>query len=129
MSQLGRRYETTRVFIEVAQPFDEVICRISGALLRDGLVYWQEHLKRYSLVWFQLHGELLHIRLSRILAQGAQTLANLLLLDLSIAAVVEQIESLLEFWNYKKQVNKRWEWLTYMRECVGYVWHVVELTF
>lgn len=97
MSQLGGRNETARVLIEVAQPLDKVIGRIGGALLGDGLVNRQEHLERYTFVRFQLHGELLHVRLGRILAQGAQALANLLLLDLAIATVVEQVEGLLEF--------------------------------
>lgn len=41
--------------------------------------------------------EFFDIRLGRVLAQGAQALADLLLLDLSIAPVVEQVEGFLEF--------------------------------
>jgi len=42
-------------------------------------------------------GALLHVRLRGVLAQGPQALAHLAQLDLAIAAVVEQVESLLEF--------------------------------
>lgn len=73
----------------MTQPLDEVIGRIGGALLRNGLIDRQENLERYALVWLQLHGELFHIGLGRVLAQGTKALANLLLLDLTIAAVVE----------------------------------------
>lgn len=97
MSQLSRGNETAGVLIEVAQPLDEVVSRVGGTLLRDGLVDRQEHLERHALVRLQLHGELLHVRLGRILAQRAQALADLLLLDLAIAAVIEQVEGLLEF--------------------------------
>lgn len=41
--------------------------------------------------------ELFDIRLGWVLAQGTQALADLLLLDLSIASVVEQVEGFLKF--------------------------------
>lgn len=95
--QLGRRDEPAGVLVEVAQPLDKVIRSVRRTLLRDGLVDRQEHLERDALVRLQLHRELLHVRLGRVLAEGAQALADLLLLDLAIAAVVEQVERLLEF--------------------------------
>lgn len=97
MPQLGRRDEPAGVLVKVAQPLDKVVRRVGGALLRDGLVDRQKHLERDALVRLQLHRELLHVRLGRVLAEGAQALADLLLLDLAVAAVVEQVERLLEF--------------------------------
>lgn len=95
--QLGRRDEPAGVLVEVAQPLDKVIRSVRRTLLRDGLIDRQEHLERDALVRLQLHRELLHVRLGRVLAESAQALADLLLLDLAIAAVVEQVERLLEF--------------------------------
>lgn len=97
---------------------DEVVRRFGRALLRDGLVDGQKDFERDALVRFQLHSELLHVRLGRVLAERSQTFADLLLLDLAIATVVEQIERLLEFsqlilgeishfavWDVWKQLN------------------------
>lgn len=97
MAQLGRRNETARVLVEVTQTLDKVVRRFGRALLRDGLIDGQEHFERHALVRLQLHRELLHVRLGRVLAKGSQTFADLLLLDLAIATIVEQVECLLEF--------------------------------
>lgn len=48
--------------------------------------------------------ELLNIRLGWVLSQGTEAFADLLLLDLSIASVVEQVEGFLKF--YESEENK-----------------------
>jgi hypothetical protein len=61
------------------------------------LINWQENLKRYSVVRLQLMGKLLDVTLCRILTKCTKALADLLLLNFSIAPVVEQVEGFLEF--------------------------------
>lgn len=61
------------------------------------LINWQKDLERYSLIGLQLMCELLDVRLSRILAQCAEALSDLLLLNFSIASVIKQVEGFLEF--------------------------------
>jgi hypothetical protein len=81
----------------VTQSLDKIVGSIASLLFRDGLIDGQENLKGYSLVGLQLMGKLFNIRLGRILTQRAKTFTNLMLLNLSIATIVEEIESLLEF--------------------------------
>lgn len=97
MAQLGGGNVAAGVLVKVAQSLDEVIGRIAGPCLRNRLIYGQEYLERDPLVWLQLVGALLHIRLGGVLAQGPQALAHLAQLDLAVATVVEQVEGLLEF--------------------------------
>jgi hypothetical protein len=69
---------------------------MSGWFCDSHLIDGQEDLERYSLIGLQLVCELLNIRLSRILTQGTKALANLLLLDFSVASIVKQVEGFLE---------------------------------
>lgn len=105
MAQLGGGDITAGVLVEVTQSFDEIISRIARAGLGDRLIDGQEHLERDALVGLQLVGALLHIRLGGVLAQGPQALAHLAQLNFAISAVVEQVEGLLEFCEWKVRAD------------------------
>lgn len=76
-------------------------------MLLTNLINGQENFKRYSLVRLQLMCKLLDIRLSWVLAQSAKTLANLMLLDLSITTIVEEVEGFLEL--CRKKIKTQFE--------------------
>lgn len=65
------------------------------------LINWQEDFERYSVVRLQLMCELLDIWFRWILPQSSEAFSDLLLLDLSIASIIEKIESFLELCNGK----------------------------
>lgn len=77
VSQLGRRDVAAGVFVEVAQPLDEVVGGVAGTGFRDRMVDGEEDLERNSLVCLELVRGFFHLRFGRILSQGAQALADL----------------------------------------------------
>lgn len=98
MSELRRRDVTVSVLVEVTQSLDEVVCGVGGPRFADGLVNRQENFEADSFVGFVLMSELLDVRLGGILSESSQGVANLRDVDLSVAAAVEQLKRLLEFW-------------------------------
>lgn len=66
------------------------------------LVNRQEDFKRYPLIWLQMVGALLDIRLSRILPQSSECISNLRHMDFAIAARVEKLKGLLKFFSTTK---------------------------
>lgn len=95
--QLGARNVTACILVKVSQALDKVVGCVGAALLRNCLVNGQKDLKRNAFVRFQLMRELLYIGLGWILAKRTEAFANLLLLDLAVATIVEQVEGFLKF--------------------------------
>lgn len=77
MTQLGGGNVAAGVLVEVAQTLDEIVRCVTVARLRDRLVDGQKHFERDAIVGLQLLRALLHVRLGGILAEGAQTFADL----------------------------------------------------
>lgn len=99
-------------------------CANTTKQLLINLINWQENLKRYSLVGLELMCKLLDIRLGRILAESAKTLADLMLLNFAIATVVEEVEGLLELCGREEEEKKKYRtikmWVTQLALSSGY---------
>lgn len=80
----------------MAKTLNEVIGGVNRALAGDGLHDGQEHLKADPLIWTMLVGQLLHVRLSWVLAKCSQHLPDLGHLNLAITLLVKDAEGLLE---------------------------------
>lgn len=107
MAQFSGGDEAAGVLVKVPEALDKVVGGVDAARLGDGLVDGQEHLEGDALVGLQLVRALEHLRLGRVLAEGAQALAHLVQLDLAVAARVKEVERLLELWN-GQEANDEW---------------------
>lgn len=96
----------------MTQSLDKIVGSVACFLFRDGLIDGQKDLKGYSLIGLQLMGKLFHVRLGRVLTQCTEAFANLLLLNLSIATIVEEIESFLEFCEWIKGIKENINYLS-----------------
>ena len=98
MPQLGARYVTVAVLVEMPETFDEILSRVRVPLLTDGREHRQKHLERYPVVGpvLMLHHQLLDLRLGGVLAQGPHHVADQVDADLAVAPVVVKEEGLVK---------------------------------
>lgn len=105
MSQFCWWNETISILIKVSQSLDEVIGSVGGARLAYCLVDWQKYFKTDALIRFVLIREFFHVRLGGVLAQCTQSITDLSYVYFTISTTVKQLECLLEFWEWNKQMS------------------------